>query len=185
LAALLLPALNMAREQGRRAACANNVRQWMTTLTMYADDNNGWFVPPGDPKPEWLSRATRDILLNDYHMVKPQFWCPSNVGYYNNHIAEWNNNQLPFCYLYMASRPVYFASRITDQPSNKTVVVDLIRKWNGQWYTISHQATIGPAPAGGNHGFIDGSVRWIPFAQLPTFSVYSVAGVDSYCAFNP
>ena len=187
LSAMLLPALNMAREQGRRAACMNNLRQWMTTVTMYADENDGWLTPPGNPdnRPEWMGLATRNIFLNNYHMTKPQFWCPSNVQYYNNHIAEWNNNPLPFCYLYMAQRTTLFASRITDQPSNKTVVVDLIRQLSGSWYTISHQATIGTAPAGGNHGFIDGSVRWIPFQQLPTVPVFSISGVDSYCVFNP
>jgi len=38
LAALLLPALNLAREKARAARCASNLRQIYIALTMYADD---------------------------------------------------------------------------------------------------------------------------------------------------
>lgn len=41
LAALLLPALNNARAQARSASCLNNVRQIVTALHLYADDNHG------------------------------------------------------------------------------------------------------------------------------------------------
>jgi prepilin-type N-terminal cleavage/methylation domain-containing protein/prepilin-type processing-associated H-X9-DG protein len=40
LAAILLPALNSARERGRTASCINNLKQCITTVTMYADANN-------------------------------------------------------------------------------------------------------------------------------------------------
>jgi prepilin-type N-terminal cleavage/methylation domain-containing protein/prepilin-type processing-associated H-X9-DG protein len=38
LAALLLPALNAARERGRAASCLSNMRQWGMALGMYCDD---------------------------------------------------------------------------------------------------------------------------------------------------
>lgn len=40
LAALLLPSLKSAREQGKRASCANNERQLGLAMFMYADDFN-------------------------------------------------------------------------------------------------------------------------------------------------
>lgn len=40
LAAILLPALNSARERGRAASCINNLKQTSQNLYMYADDNN-------------------------------------------------------------------------------------------------------------------------------------------------
>src|SRR5229473_1250675 len=43
LAAMLLPALNKAREKGKRANCLSNLRQIGQGLTMYSDDYNGWF----------------------------------------------------------------------------------------------------------------------------------------------
>ncbi|MBE6358367.1 MAG: prepilin-type N-terminal cleavage/methylation domain-containing protein [Lentisphaerae bacterium] len=44
LAAILLPALNSARERGRTASCISNLRQIGTASAMYTDDNNGYFV---------------------------------------------------------------------------------------------------------------------------------------------
>ena len=40
LMAILMPTLNRAREQGKRAACLNNLRQMMIAWTAYADDND-------------------------------------------------------------------------------------------------------------------------------------------------
>jgi prepilin-type N-terminal cleavage/methylation domain-containing protein/prepilin-type processing-associated H-X9-DG protein len=45
LMAILLPALNRVREQGKRAACLNNLRQLCLAWIMYADDNDDKVVP--------------------------------------------------------------------------------------------------------------------------------------------
>ncbi len=52
LMAILLPALNRAREQGKRAVCLSNLKQLTTCWFMYADDNDNKLVnaapwPPG------------------------------------------------------------------------------------------------------------------------------------------
>ena len=44
LMAILMPALNRAREQGKRAACLSNVKQMGLAWIMYADDNDGKIV---------------------------------------------------------------------------------------------------------------------------------------------
>ena len=44
LAALLLPALNQARERARATTCMNNLKQNGSAFTFYADDNRG-FIP--------------------------------------------------------------------------------------------------------------------------------------------
>jgi len=49
LIGIMLPALNRARESGRIVACASNLRQTMTILFMYEQDNKGVFLKTQDP----------------------------------------------------------------------------------------------------------------------------------------
>ena len=44
LAAILLPALNSARERGRAASCLNNLKQVFHPLNSYTEDNNGFCI---------------------------------------------------------------------------------------------------------------------------------------------
>src|SRR5512147_2062826 len=44
LMAILMPALNRAREQGKRAACLSNLKQLGLAWNLYADDNNDRMV---------------------------------------------------------------------------------------------------------------------------------------------
>ncbi len=46
LAAILLPALSMAREEARRASCANNLKQMGIAFKMYASESGGGGFPP-------------------------------------------------------------------------------------------------------------------------------------------
>jgi prepilin-type processing-associated H-X9-DG protein/prepilin-type N-terminal cleavage/methylation domain-containing protein len=43
LIAMLLPALNRAREAAKTVACASNMRQVMLAIQMYANDNRGYY----------------------------------------------------------------------------------------------------------------------------------------------
>ena len=45
LAALLLPALNQARERARTLSCINNQKQIMTILALYTDAHDGKILP--------------------------------------------------------------------------------------------------------------------------------------------
>jgi prepilin-type N-terminal cleavage/methylation domain-containing protein/prepilin-type processing-associated H-X9-DG protein len=45
LAAILLPALNSARDRGRSASCINNLKQQGTAILMYADANDDFLLP--------------------------------------------------------------------------------------------------------------------------------------------
>jgi prepilin-type N-terminal cleavage/methylation domain-containing protein/prepilin-type processing-associated H-X9-DG protein len=54
LAAMLLPALAKAKEEGMRASCLSNTHQIGLGVIMYADDNKQIFPDPGPPtRPTW------------------------------------------------------------------------------------------------------------------------------------
>jgi len=56
LAALLMPALDQARNNARRTACASVLRQWGIAMTMYAND---WTYYP------WMQATSTDYTLVD------------------------------------------------------------------------------------------------------------------------
>jgi len=45
LAAMLLPALSMAKEKARSISCVNNLKQIGAAIVMYSDDNSDYLVP--------------------------------------------------------------------------------------------------------------------------------------------
>jgi prepilin-type N-terminal cleavage/methylation domain-containing protein/prepilin-type processing-associated H-X9-DG protein len=45
LMAVLMPALNLARDQGRKMKCAGNLRSLAIANSLYAANNDGWAVP--------------------------------------------------------------------------------------------------------------------------------------------
>src|ERR1700722_11184604 len=63
LAGMLLPALSKAKESARRIECVNNLRQLGLSLTMYADDNDGYY-PPRSSIERWPQE-----LLSTYKTV--------------------------------------------------------------------------------------------------------------------
>src|SRR5580658_3721562 len=48
LAALLLPVLSRAKEEGRRANCLSNLKELTLCWEMYSDDYQGYFAPNDD-----------------------------------------------------------------------------------------------------------------------------------------
>jgi prepilin-type N-terminal cleavage/methylation domain-containing protein/prepilin-type processing-associated H-X9-DG protein len=52
LMAVLLPALNRAREQGKRAVCLNHIKQMQLAWNMYTDENNEK-IPSADIRYSW------------------------------------------------------------------------------------------------------------------------------------
>ena len=68
LAAMLLPALQQARERGRTASCASNFKQIGVAMFMYADNNNGRLVYiDSDPQNTKIDPC---YLLMDYLGLK-------------------------------------------------------------------------------------------------------------------
>ena len=80
LMAILIPALNRAREQGKRAACLNNLRQLGLSWVMYADDNDDKIVngctgkggesPIPDDEDGWVHWAGYSDQTDEYDQLK-------------------------------------------------------------------------------------------------------------------
>src|SRR5437773_6015459 len=81
LAALLLPALVKAREQGRTSVCKNNMRQIGLAMVLYADDNGDFLPWPGDVdrnwQPDWVFGAQPNLSPNN-----PELWKGISFGFH-------------------------------------------------------------------------------------------------------
>ena len=80
LAAMLLPALNQARERSRQINCVSNHKQVMSANTMYADDNLA-YLPPLNLGISWADRIDKTWwpnLLAKYLPVSK--WIDENNG---------------------------------------------------------------------------------------------------------
>src|SRR2546423_11766578 len=81
LAALLLPALAKAREQGRSSVCRNNMRQIALAMTLYADENSDYLPWPGDVdrnwQPDWVFGGQPTVDPNN-----PDLWKNPGFGFH-------------------------------------------------------------------------------------------------------
>jgi prepilin-type N-terminal cleavage/methylation domain-containing protein/prepilin-type processing-associated H-X9-DG protein len=95
LAAMLLPALQKAREQARQAVCMNNLKQLGLGMIIYTNDYSGYF-PTYPPVTGAASEGhCGDAQIADYVRYKhtgpmsqwgpPLFHCPSGNIHPNNH----------------------------------------------------------------------------------------------------
>ncbi|MBW2647073.1 MAG: prepilin-type N-terminal cleavage/methylation domain-containing protein [Deltaproteobacteria bacterium] len=66
LMAILLPALNRVREQGKRAVCLNNLRQLGLAWNLYADDNDDKLVN-GDTGEYSIHQNETSWVLRDWN----------------------------------------------------------------------------------------------------------------------
>jgi len=94
LMAILMPALNKARELGKRSGCLSNLKQLTLCWIMYADDNEGkipasdvgynpngphfWVMKePGNATIEEKEQAIKDGVLWPYCKILKLYKCPT------------------------------------------------------------------------------------------------------------
>lgn len=90
LAAMLLPALQQARERARSAQCLNNLKELMSANLFYANDNKDFFISN-------ISRPSVDIYSPMVYFIKGKYLtnrrmqrCPTTKD--TSRTAEWEDS---------------------------------------------------------------------------------------------
>jgi prepilin-type N-terminal cleavage/methylation domain-containing protein/prepilin-type processing-associated H-X9-DG protein len=88
LAAMLLPALNTARERAKSISCVSNLKQLGLAITLYADDYDSYMPQAStadglswqDRLVKYLKQITGVVNVSDYEFRRNQkvFQCPSS-----------------------------------------------------------------------------------------------------------
>ena len=102
LAALLLPALNSARETTKRTACMSNIKQIGQMIAMYGDEWNGIMIPGDDLHCDvnihyWFWKLSEDYLGKFPKKPGTIFDCPSNPQMYSVYYLNYGiNNDIEY-----------------------------------------------------------------------------------------
>jgi len=144
LAAILLPALNSARERGRAAGCLNNQKQFGIYWLSYAENNNdqilttmgatgtanfsgtGWSRPQSWAEYASVSKfmgssfikqkiGTRDYYANEILL------CPSSRGFENSQNNFYNNIPIVVSYSYNT----YFIAKVREYGNSLDKITQL------------------------------------------------------------
>ena len=122
LAAILLPALQRARESGRRGSCTNNLKQIGNALEMYSQGAKGQLRPHGvvatgataDGGSETNAIGAMEALRRQGHLTDHKVYvCPSSTGTagegtasltFATSVTKKDNGSLSYGYAYVSAQ---------------------------------------------------------------------------------
>ena len=192
LAALLVPALNRAKEAGRRAACASNLHQLGVALAIYAGDNEGYF-PPITPTNRWPAQlyrgyesfevllcpsdptlratgygvrpdeAPRSYVMNMFRDYFDSTLSPTELHSFNGGLTL---RSISESHIRMPSDTILFGEKKTGATN---FYVDLAPSTSGYVVVDAEQRRHARGPGdqtgGSNYSFVDGSVKYLPYGR--------------------
>ena len=209
LAAMLLPALNKARERAKAINCASNLKQLSQTMLLYVDDNSGRF-PIGNST-TGVNMWSQE-LVNDYKISKFLFFCPSDN---TRNVSAWKNdgyaNLISYGYNAMGlgfiaiNKPTPFSNGASaasyscklsqvKHPSNTIMLCDAYRTSLAAGYFLAmpngdlwFETLPWNRHDGTNVAFIDGHVQKENTAKLRTVTDpgYDASPINSYKMWSP
>ena len=112
LAAMLLPALQQARERAKSTTCVNNLKTIGTAVVMYANDYSGFFSAPY-MKLQWRSAMEPYTGVNAEKIKNWKSQSMKDSGVYYCPSDTWFGRQKVACYSYGYN--TYFSSFCFDQ----------------------------------------------------------------------
>ncbi|MFA6142969.1 MAG: type II secretion system protein [Candidatus Omnitrophota bacterium] len=140
LLALIMPAVGMARESGKRSMCVNNLRQGYVLLTVYADEHNDKFPSMSSILNDSASVTS---IIEDYSILI----CPGSKD------TKWASGQfLPANVSYMYNN----ANLSLDSKSDSPLGADKVA--NADLVTLSQNDN--HKKYGVNVMYVDGHVKW-------------------------
>ncbi len=184
LAALLLPALNKARDRGKSISCVNNLKQYGTYIVTYSVESSG-IIP--------RTKNKSSVQFSSYigkvgGWVKPTTNVFNSWGFNNSGPYEWENEsaaKILYCPFYLRNRPpatLKNSDRTTYNPNYSVVgTIDVADRWCKvtqykrnlvmiaetdayQWKgaSLSGVKSNHPNPYNNNLLYLDGHVRAVP-----------------------
>ncbi len=142
----------------------------------------------------------RDALVGNpsqsksgYGMTWDMLFCPGNQAYTASNKTEAmrvnTGTSIPIGFLYFPGTSVNVATsqgsqtsiykRISDPLGYTLIAADINRKYLNNWANgVNHSNVDGPV--GGNHLYVDGSVKWVEASLFVTTSALSSNGSDYY-----
>ena len=162
LAGILFPALSKARESGRRASCASNMKQIGLGLIMYINENSEQFPNNTD------AMTSLNLLYPDYVLDRKVFKCPSdrtfvtmatNAGITANDKFDKDECSYGYDRLHSPSNDPSVAIA-GDRPSNTAGNVPQNANSPNHGGTVNAAGTADVAGDGQHMVYIDGHVEW-------------------------
>ncbi|MFP4028025.1 MAG: prepilin-type N-terminal cleavage/methylation domain-containing protein [Candidatus Brocadiia bacterium] len=189
LAAMLMPALERAREAARKAVCSSNLRQSGLAAILYAQDHGGALPMPkihdtsGQKLPYAVDPWQYDSL-QPYGFRYQGLGCPSflrRAPWWEEHVTGGTWGDRYRFGMAMATRLLDNVGEPTDVPSSavtlrdkrsaeEVVFVDMVHRRGDIWGDgddhVVHTRTNGVLPAGGNVTYLDGHTEWVRFKDM-------------------
>ena len=190
LVALLLPSIFRSIEDARRAQCKAKVKALLVASHNSANENDGYFpdIHATTGGAYWFKQQLAWDWLEGEDLGREDVYCPSNNNWNHDYFWKWNGGtgSSVWGYFYLAQDsgfPGKFSlpgtnglvdgvllrrSHVTDVVY-KQLWTDLNRKWGEAWVGGDRRGANhleGRIPAGGNSGFVDGHVEWVPFDEM-------------------